>query len=363
MRGFKYRRWLIYALLGDVIESSNDVLFGPQSLEHGCVVHVQNRDRPSILLHPPFAPFRVDVHRLQFKLSLFTNFCQLRLGCIAEGTPSPGEQRQSNQLLSNHISVTPTMPHTTLHYAHSSPLQSIDFFPAKSSSPLLVYVHGGAWRSGDNQNLHPFASRLVKNHNIPVALVNYRLTTPATHDIVHPLHAHDVLDALNFILSHPSLEFDHSSIHLAGHSCGAHILSSIYLNSPSLSPPMPLLSSVKSISLSEGLYDLDLLLSTWPSYSSFVLPAFGHDLTKFHTLSPSNFPLREESIHIRWFIIHSTGDLLVDLPQSSTMYQHLLNLGASVTSDWTSLHGNHDEILTTEDYPNMIAHHIFSSQD
>jgi dipeptidyl aminopeptidase/acylaminoacyl peptidase len=118
---------------------------------------------------------------------------------------------------------------------------------------------------------------------------------------------------------------------------------------------------VQSISLTEGLYNLDLLLTTWPSYHSFVQPAFGQNLTEFHTLSPSNYPLRIDTAHIRWFIVHSTGDDLVDLPQSSTMYQHLLDLGANVSKDWTSLHGKHDEILSTETYVRIIAQHILSS--
>lgn len=286
---------------------------------------------------------------------------------ITEGTSSSGKQRQLNK--SHLFSATSVMTHTTLHYAHFSPLQSIDLFPSHSSSaspnPLLVYVHGGAWRSGDNELLHPFATRIVQLYNFSVALVNYRLTTPATQDIVHPMHAQDVLDALLYLVSLPEKDnsFHFSYIHLAGHSCGAHILSSIFLDSPLLNPPPNLLYLVKSISLSEGIYDLDLLLSTWPSYSSFLLPAFGHDLTKFHTLSPSNFPLREKTIHIRWFIIHSTADQLVDLPQSSSIYHHLLNLGATVHSDWSSLHGNHDEILTTQKYAYIIAQHILSSQD
>jgi len=255
--------------------------------------------------------------------------------------------------------------HTTLHYAHN-PSQSIDFFtPPNSDSEskppsLLVYVHGGAWRSGDNKDLHPFAARFVEQTHIPVALVNYRLTTPSSQSVTHPMHAQDVLDALDFILSDPSLQssFDHSNLHLAGHSCGAHILTSIFLDSSLLSPSQTLISAVKSISLSEGLYDLDLLLSTWPSYRSFVEPAFG-DQTNFHTFSPVRYPARKNSHHIRWFIMHSTGDELVDLPQSSSIYNHLLNLGASVSRDWTSLHGNHDEVLSTETYINIIAQHVF----
>jgi len=216
----------------------------------------------------------------------------------------------------------------------------------RSSSILLFYL------------LHPFATRFVERSNSPVALVNYSLTTPSTASVVHPMHARDVLDAINFILSDPSLQdaFDHSTIHIAGHSCGAHIVTSIFLDSSFLSPSQSLISAVKSISLSEGLYDLDLLLSTWPDYRSYVQPAFGDHLD-FRKFSTVHYPLRDHSHHIRWFIIHSTGDKLVDLPQSMSIYQHLLDLGTDVSKDWTSLNGNHDEILTTETYPNIIAQH------
>jgi len=173
------------------------------------------------------------------------------------------------------------------------------------------------------------------------------------------MHAQGVLDALNFIMSDPSLQdaFNHSNIQLAGHSCGAHILTSILLDSGLLYPSQSLVSAVKSVSLSDGLYDLDLLLSTWPGYRSFMEPTFG-DHPEFRKFSPTSYPVRDNSRHIQWLIIHSTGDELVDLPQSKRIYEHLLNLGATVANNWTSLHGKHDEILSTDSYANIIAQHI-----
>ena len=42
-----------------------------------------------------------------------------------------------------------------------------------AKSPLLVFIHGGAWRSEDKADHVPLAQQLVA-HGFPVALINYR---------------------------------------------------------------------------------------------------------------------------------------------------------------------------------------------
>jgi len=53
-----------------------------------------------------------------------------------------------------------------------------------SSKPLIVYVHGGAWRA-ESKKLHaPLAARIRELAHFPVAVLDYRLSvrsTPHSH--------------------------------------------------------------------------------------------------------------------------------------------------------------------------------------
>ena len=225
---------------------------------------------------------------------------------------------------------------------------------------------------------------------------NYRLSTQATL-LQHPAHAEDVLAALSFLISWhgplpsgasvPKLPYDRTQLYLIGHSCGAHIIASIVLDSskitPTLTPPSTsaaishapnLISSIRAVVFTEGIYDLDLLLSSFPAYKDwFIAPAFGHYGT-YAPFSVTRYPFRGhqgmtgyDGTHIRWLIVHSKGDTLVDLKQAEAMYDHLrglhpasvddlaktesleaadeASLGGKVTRNWVDVDVDHDDVL------------------
>ena len=199
---------------------------------------------------------------------------------------------------------------------------------------------------------------------------NYRLTPKEPSEdkaFRHPGHASDVLECLTYLASRegpPGLSnvYDPRRIHLIGHSCGAHMLSSIFLDSspitPCLTPTATVLQSVKSIALSEGIYDIDLLLSKYPGYRSwFITPAFG-DMESFSDFSASKYAPRTQDI--RWFIIHSSGDTLVDLGQSKLMYRHLCQLMAvdvksHVECDFHSFSEEHYDLFRNENFVECLV--------
>ena len=84
-------------------------------------------------------------------------------------------------------------------------------------SPLIVWVHGGAWRSGSKKDVP--ISKLVGN-GYAIASVDYRLSTEAKF----PAQSHDIKAAIRFLRAH-SDEWKVSSrkIVVAGDSAGAHL--------------------------------------------------------------------------------------------------------------------------------------------
>jgi acetyl esterase/lipase len=89
--------------------------------------------------------------------------------------------------------------------------------PTKQTGPLIVYVHGGAWRAG-SKNEMPL-NDLVES-GCPVASVDYRLSTVAQF----PAQIHDIKAAIRFLRAKAGdLGIDASRIVIAGSSAGGHL--------------------------------------------------------------------------------------------------------------------------------------------
>jgi acetyl esterase/lipase len=241
--------------------------------------------------------------------------------------------------------------------------------------------------SGDKSNHGALARRLAALSGSPVAVLNYRLTAPST-PLLHPEHAADVLSALVFLTSHwpgpvapdshtPALPYDPGAFYAVGHSCGAHILSALALDSsahtPVLAPPPPapgragLITAIRGVVCSEGIFDLDALLASFPTYHAwFIANAFGPG-PSYAAANVAAYPRRVDGSHIRWLLVHSSGDTLVDVRQARAMYDHLRALygdevtndakdvSPMITLDTQTFTQGHDDVLAEENYAEMIC--------
>ncbi|KAF8610134.1 alpha/beta-hydrolase [Ceratobasidium sp. AG-I] len=262
-------------------------------------------------------------------------------------------------------------------YGSAHPAQKLDVYlpPADTAvgPATIVFIHGGAWRAGDKSKHEGHALDLLKQSGCPVIAINYRLSPGAKADgpaIHHPAHALDALEALRFIQEHGSTQLGIpqstlSNLYLVGHSCGAHIITSIVLDAESeshkIDTPSSLLADIKGIFISEGIYEIDLLLKKFPSYSDFIQGAFGeHD--SYKDFSPAYYKLRGES-PIYWLVVHSKGDTLVDEEQAESLWDHLWELydrkaHQYVEADWERLKLEHDEILQDGEFAAMVSQFI-----
>jgi len=143
------------------------------------------------------------------------------------------------------------------------------------------------------------------------------------------------------------------------------MLASIFLDSsavtPTLVPPESLATAVKAIIISEGIYDLDRLIESFPEYRQwFIAAAFGTGDT-YGSFSILKYPLVHR--HLRWLVIHSEGDQLVDLAQSQMMYEYLFNIygpdaDQQVRSNFDDLKAGHNDILKTDDYVRLVTEFV-----
>jgi len=215
---------------------------------------------------------------------------------------------------------------------------------------VICFIHGGAWRAEDKSLHHSLALSLLSSSHLPVLVPNYRLS-PA---ITHPTHALDVLDFLEFIIA----KYQCKNVYLVGHSCAAHMLSTIFLDAPELpTVSSAVLAATKAVVLSEGIYDIPLLLRSFPDYLDwFIADAFPTSpYPSVNTLQP-----RSGATHMRWLILHSEADTLVDQVQSEAMVQHLSKHFPSVQHDFHTLTVEHDELLSTPEYIQLVSSFLLS---
>lgn len=95
----------------------------------------------------------------------------------------------------------------------------LDFYPARGSqvTPLVVWVHGGAWRRGNRASC-PIKS--LTDHGFAVASLDYRLTPVAKF----PANVQDIKTGIGYLRSNASqLNVDPEKFVIAGASAGGHL--------------------------------------------------------------------------------------------------------------------------------------------
>lgn len=89
--------------------------------------------------------------------------------------------------------------------------------PGEPKAPLVVYVHGGAWRAGSKSDV-PIAPLLA--HGFAIASVDYRLSTESPF----PAQVHDIKAAIRFLRGKAELfHLNAACIAIIGSSAGGHL--------------------------------------------------------------------------------------------------------------------------------------------
>ena len=135
--------------------------------------------------------------------------------------------------------------------------ERIDLFkPAEDNAPVVLFVHGGYWRSREKENFAFLAAPLTKSGAM-VAIVEYSLCPHVTIDtIVRQLRA-----SCAWLWRHGTEHGANvSRIHLMGHSAGGHLAAVLAATDwPDLNPDLPE-DLIKGTICISGLFDLEPLL-------------------------------------------------------------------------------------------------------
>jgi arylformamidase len=169
-------------------------------------------------------------------------------------------------------------------------LQALDFWRARGAagpSPLVVFIHGGAWKFGDKKlSYNAWQTSHFLSTGNAYASINYRLLPQVGVEA----QADDVAMSLKFLLDRaPSLGLDRRRVVLMGHSAGAHLAALVgtderYLRKAGLAP-----ADIAGVILLDGAaYDV----ATQVQGAGFFMrrtydEVFGSDPARQRQLSPT----------------------------------------------------------------------------
>lgn len=165
------------------------------------------------------------------------------------------------------------------------PNQNLDFFPVREGVhgevPLLVFIHGGYWRSLDKSDFSYVAPPLI-HAGAAVAVINYRLVPGVPlEDLVR-----DVLTAVTWCYLHTGhYGVNPHRLYVAGHSAGGHLaalmLAAQWPRWHGALPP----EVVRGALAVSGLHDLEPV-----RHASFINSDLKLDAKRALALSPALMP-------------------------------------------------------------------------
>lgn len=182
-------------------------------------------------------------------------------------------------------------------YAAKNPPQTKSSHP----SPVIIFVHGGAWLTGDKSEYQDMALNFTR-HGVCFMAINYQLAPVSVHP--QPVeNLKKILAEIKNIKNEPTCDFE--KLYLVGHSAGGHLIAFWATQNDD--------SRVKGFVGISGIYDVAELALVWPKYTGwFIKPEFG-DEKNWPAASPTKLEMKSKA---PWILIHSRKDELVDQKQS-----------------------------------------------
>ncbi len=200
-------------------------------------------------------------------------------------------------------SCTPTgvRVHRNVRYASTAGvsigLQSLDLYlPVRSAgcpaTPLVAYVHGGGFQTGDKANQLANKIDLFTKEGWSFASLNYRLVGDpgsGTTNGRYPAAEQDVAAGIGYLSSHAArYGLDASRIMLLGHSAGAFLVSIVSTDGSFLQASGLGLMNVRCTAPLDTTYDIPTQVASGGTSEAMYRAAFGNDPAVWAQGSPTH---------------------------------------------------------------------------
>ena len=169
-------------------------------------------------------------------------------------------------------------------------LQNFDvYLPDSKKSPVLIFVHGGAWRTGDKLNRnHSKKGLFFAKKGFLFVSINYRLSP----QVQHPTHSEDVAKAFAHVFNNcHKWGGNKKRMYLMGHSAGAHLVALLTTKSQLLQQHGLSNRHISGTVLLDGAgYDIPFIkrFNPW-SFRRLYEQAFGTNEQTLLEASPINY--------------------------------------------------------------------------
>lgn len=167
--------------------------------------------------------------------------------------PDPAELALPSTDLSPNVQAIPNQTYAE-GKPEDAPKHQLDLYlpSGKTKFPVLFFVHGGSWRTGDRSSYVALGNRFAKL-GIGVVIPSYRLA-PANP---HPAQIDDVAAAFAWTVQHiASYGGDPARIYAAGHSAGGHLVSLLALDPRYLAKFDLTPHAIQGVMSLSGVYDV-----------------------------------------------------------------------------------------------------------
>ena len=191
----------------------------------------------------------------------------------------------------------------------------------KRALPVVIYLHGGAWRNGSHENLSSGAWLLAKA-GFAVASVEFR----GSDDAIYPAQINDCRAAVGFIKrGAKNYSLDAAKIGVYGVSTGGHLAALLALTS----------STIKCAAIESAPTDLLTLNQgarlDWNALDSPLSRFLGGTIQQKTELAKRASPLfYADEFAPPMLVLHGDADEFVPIAQSEKLVQKLKSAGATV---------------------------------
>lgn len=194
----------------------------------------------------------------------------------------------------------------------------------KGPVPLLVFIHGGAWKSGKRSDYLVYLIAFAKRGYI-TATVSYRLL----EDSPYPACAEDIKDAVKWFISNcEKYGYDPDRIALIGGSAGGHLAMLGGYGWGETGEAAD--SSIHKIKVVVDIYGPADLTTEYarnhPLVTSFLARSYEEAPGLYEEASPVQYLDKDDPPTL---ILHGTSDRLVPVSQSDDLKRRLDSLGVS----------------------------------
>jgi acetyl esterase/lipase len=122
-------------------------------------------------------------------------------------------------------------------------------------APVMMFVHGGAWRSG-SKDLYAALGDTFAKQGIVTVVINYRLSS-AKGGAKHPDHIHDVAKAFAWVKENaPKYGGSREKLFVSGHSAGGHLVALLATDEEYLKAEKCSFKDIRGVMALSGVYTI-----------------------------------------------------------------------------------------------------------